>query len=65
MYRHTKSSKPNLPWVCEQWFPQRKGFVAGLIMAGYGGGAFFWNQVVTAWINPNNLQPDLQDGENL
>ncbi|KAK7477139.1 hypothetical protein BaRGS_00031625 [Batillaria attramentaria] len=47
------------------WFPDRKGFVGGLAMAGYGAGAFAWNQIVTNWINPDNLQPDLQINEDM
>ncbi|XP_070207035.1 uncharacterized protein [Littorina saxatilis] len=48
-----------------QWFPHRKGLVGGVTMAGYGGGAFIWNQVVTRWINPHNLQPDSAEGDNV
>ncbi|KAK7469813.1 hypothetical protein BaRGS_00036190, partial [Batillaria attramentaria] len=48
-----------------QWFSKRRGLVTGIVTAGYGGGAFLWNQVITLWINPNNLQPDLQDGEDV
>ncbi|XP_070173340.1 uncharacterized protein [Littorina saxatilis] len=48
-----------------QWFPHRKGLVGGITMGGYGGGAFIWNQVVTRWINPHNLQPDMAEEENL
>ena len=48
-----------------QWFPHRMGLVGGITMAGYGGGAFIWNQIVTAWINPDNLQPDQLVGDNV
>ncbi|XP_076454079.1 apicoplast pyruvate carrier 1-like [Babylonia areolata] len=55
---------PNSLNLALKWFPHRKGLVAGITMGGYGGGAFMWNQVVTKWINPHNLQPDVVDGEN-
>ncbi|KAK7104941.1 hypothetical protein V1264_019578 [Littorina saxatilis] len=47
------------------WFPHSMGLVSGVVMAGFGGGAFIWNQIVTNWINPDNLQPDEEIGENL
>ncbi|XP_035826492.1 uncharacterized protein LOC101855877 [Aplysia californica] len=40
-----------------KWFPQRKGLVNGLVVAGFGGGAFIFDQVQTAFINPDNLKP--------
>ncbi|XP_055869168.1 uncharacterized MFS-type transporter YhjX-like [Biomphalaria glabrata] len=43
---------------CMRWFPERKGLVNGLVVAGFGGGAFIFNQVQTAFINPDNLQAD-------
>ena len=42
-----------------QWLPDHKGLVNGIILAGYGGGAFIFDQVQTAYINPNNESPDL------
>ncbi|KAK7499227.1 hypothetical protein BaRGS_00009487 [Batillaria attramentaria] len=51
--------------VALKWFPERKRFIGALIMAGYGAGAFGWNQMVTQWINPDNLQPDLTVGEDV
>ena len=34
-------------------------------MSGFGGGSLIFNQVITAFINPDNLTPDLitDDGE--
>ncbi|XP_005112731.2 MFS-type transporter asR1, partial [Aplysia californica] len=47
-----------------RWFPQRKGLVNGLVVAGFGGGAFIFDQVQTAFINPDNFKPDKEvDGE--
>lgn len=48
-----------------KWLPERPTFAVGLIVCGFGGGALIFNQVVTAFINPQNLSPDLEtaDGE--
>ncbi|KAH9515447.1 hypothetical protein Btru_014469 [Bulinus truncatus] len=43
---------------CMRWFPLRKGMVNGFVVAGYGGGAFIFNQVMTAFINPDNLKAE-------
>ncbi|XP_070558337.1 apicoplast pyruvate carrier 1-like [Ptychodera flava] len=40
-----------------RWFPKHKGVISGLVVAGYGGSAFIFNQVQTAYINPDNLSP--------
>ncbi|KAL8573809.1 hypothetical protein ACOMHN_019083 [Nucella lapillus] len=34
-------------------------------MAGYGGGGFLWDQVITLWVNPHNLKPDVHLGQDL
>ncbi|ELT92519.1 hypothetical protein CAPTEDRAFT_227457 [Capitella teleta] len=44
--------------VAMQWLPERKGLVNGIVLAGFGGGSFIFNQVQTAYINPDNLAPD-------
>ncbi|XP_071098168.1 apicoplast pyruvate carrier 1-like [Haliotis cracherodii] len=41
-----------------EWFPERKGLVTGLIIAGIGGGTFAFNEVITHFMNPNNLLPE-------
>ncbi|XP_046349957.2 oxalate:formate antiporter-like [Haliotis rufescens] len=41
-----------------KWFPGRKGLVIGIIDACYGGSAFALNQIITRFINPDNLSPD-------
>ncbi|CAG5135272.1 unnamed protein product [Candidula unifasciata] len=47
-----------------RWFPKWKGLVNGVVVAGFGGGAFIFNQVQTAFINPDNLKPDVEvDGD--
>ncbi|KAL8595959.1 hypothetical protein ACOMHN_018271 [Nucella lapillus] len=42
-----------------RWLPHRKGLVNGCVVAGFGGGAFIFNLVQTAYINPHNKSPDL------
>ncbi|XP_077987972.1 apicoplast pyruvate carrier 1-like [Glandiceps talaboti] len=44
-----------------RWFPGRKGLVSGCIVAGFGFGAFIFNPIQTAFINPNNLSPNATD----
>lgn len=39
-----------------KWFPKHKGLVNGVIVAGFGGGAFIFDFVQTAYLNPNNIQ---------
>nr|XP_006819140.1 PREDICTED: uncharacterized protein LOC100370263 [Saccoglossus kowalevskii] len=41
-----------------RWFPDKKGLVSGFIVAGFGFGAFIFNFVQTAFINPGNLAPN-------
>ncbi|XP_052783317.1 uncharacterized protein LOC128219536 isoform X2 [Mya arenaria] len=47
-----------------KWIPKHPTFAVGLIVCGYGGGAFIFNFVVTGFINPNNLSPDLVEAGN-
>ncbi|XP_035680848.1 oxalate:formate antiporter-like isoform X2 [Branchiostoma floridae] len=52
------------PLACAmKWMPERKGLVKGLVLAGLGGGSFIFDQVQTAYLNPNNLSPDVEDPE--
>ncbi|KAK3801052.1 hypothetical protein RRG08_013449 [Elysia crispata] len=54
----------SMPLSCGmRWFPERKGLVNGLVVAGFGGGAFIFNQVQTAFINPNNLAAEKEVGD--
>jgi MFS transporter, OFA family, oxalate/formate antiporter len=49
-----------VPLTCAwHYFPNRKGLVAGIILGGYGFGAFIFSFISTAIINPNNLRPDV------
>ncbi|XP_022338088.2 apicoplast pyruvate carrier 1-like isoform X1 [Crassostrea virginica] len=37
-----------------KWLPDKKGLVNGCVVAGFGGGAFIFDQIQTAYINPGN-----------
>ena len=41
-----------------QWFPSHRGLATGVVVGGFGGGAFIFNQIQTAMLNPNNVSPD-------
>ena len=41
----------------QQFGPQRRGFVSGATLAGFGAAAFVWNPLVTALANPMNIAP--------
>nr|KAG5692652.1 hypothetical protein BaRGS_022652 [Batillaria attramentaria] len=51
--------------IAARWLPHKVGLVSGLVLTGYGCGAFAWNQVITWYINPDNLQPDVKDGDDV
>lgn len=38
-----------------KWFPNRKGTAMGIVVGGFGGGAFVFNQIQTAIVNPENI----------
>ena len=40
-----------------RWFPNNKGMAMGIVVGGFGGGAFIFNQIQTAILNPNNIAP--------
>ena len=44
-----------------RWFPKSKGLVNGIIVGGFGLGAFIFNQIQTAYLNPVNKE--LDDGK--
>ncbi|XP_059151826.1 L-lactate transporter-like [Physella acuta] len=50
---------PPLPVVIK-WMPRRVGLASGALMTGFGGGAVFYNELVTFFINPDNLKPDVK-----
>jgi len=43
-----------------KWFPDRRGMTTGCVMAGFGLGAFVFDQIQTAYINPTNLLPNAE-----
>ena len=48
------------PIICGwEWFPERKGLVSGVIIGGFGFGAFIFGFISTAIANPNNLKPSV------
>ncbi|XP_048247846.1 L-lactate transporter-like [Haliotis rufescens] len=55
-----------IPLGCAmKWLPDWRGLVSGSIIAGFGAGALVFNQVITAYVNPENYSPDDDnDGEN-
>ena len=42
-----------------QWLPHRKGLVNGVVVMGFGLGAFCFNFFITAWCNPEHLAEDV------
>ena len=54
-----KSFKYIIPvYNCWKYFPNNKGLASGIVLAGYGFGAFVFNFVSTAVVNPNNIKPN-------
>jgi len=47
--------------VAMKWYPRKKGLVNGIIVGGFGMGAFIFNTVQTTYLNPLNLSPE-EDG---
>ena len=47
--------------VAMKWFPRNKGLVNGVIVGGFGMGAFVFNQIQSAYLNPDNKPLD-KDG---
>lgn len=41
--------------IAMSWFPEKRALVTGIVVGGFGGGSFIWNQVQTAIINPDNI----------
>ena len=41
--------------IAMSWFPEKKALATGIVVGGFGGGSFIWNQVQTAIINPDNV----------
>jgi OFA family oxalate/formate antiporter-like MFS transporter len=41
-----------------KWFPDKKGFINGIAVAGFGAGSFIFNYVIKAIANPTGLETD-------
>ncbi len=41
-----------------KWFPDKKGLINGLAVAGFGASAFIFNIITTAFVNPDNIVID-------
>ena len=44
-----------------EWFPERKGLITGLILGGYGVGAFVFGGISTILVNPNGENPNIYE----
>ena len=52
------------PIICGwEWFPENKGLVTGIIVGGFGLGAFIFGLITSAVANPDNLERVEIDGE--
>lgn len=54
------------PIICGwEWFPERKGLISGLIIGGFGFGAFIFGFITTRIVNPENqgVTLDSSNGE--
>ena len=51
-----------IPLVCGwEYFPNRKGLVSGIILAGYGFSSFIFAHASTALVNPDHANPTISD----
>ncbi|KAL4219844.1 hypothetical protein ACF0H5_020255 [Mactra antiquata] len=46
-----------------KWLPNHATLAAGLVVSGTGGGSMIFNQIITEYVNPNNLSPDYIDDD--
>jgi OFA family oxalate/formate antiporter-like MFS transporter len=44
-----------------KWFPDKKGLINGIAVAGFGAGSFIFNYVIKALANPKNLETNHGD----
>eukprot|EP00930_Biecheleria_cincta_P083686 TRINITY_DN73214_c0_g1_i1.p1 TRINITY_DN73214_c0_g1~~TRINITY_DN73214_c0_g1_i1.p1 ORF type:complete len:401 (+),score=43.59 TRINITY_DN73214_c0_g1_i1:103-1305(+) len=52
------------PIVClMRWLPDHKGFATGIVVLGFGTGASFVDPLQELWANPDNLTPELIEGD--
>lgn len=43
-----------------RWDSTQKGWISGVVLAGFGASALIFNQVQTAIVNPHNLKPEVE-----
>lgn len=48
--------------IAGRWFPERSGTVAGIVLGGSTGGAICVVEILTLYINPENVKPHHCDG---
>ena len=54
-----------VPLICGwEWYPNNKGLVTGIILGGYGVGAFTFGNISTMLVNPNEENPNIYDTAN-
>ena len=46
-----------------EWFPNRKGFVTGLIVSCFGVSSLLWGPLSTSLVNPDSVKPLKIDNE--
>jgi len=50
--------------VALQYMPEKRGLINGVVVGGFGLGAFLFNFLITAYANPHNCKPVCPDGGN-
>ena len=55
-----------LPMICGwEWFPEKQGFITGLISGSFGLASFIFGFITTALVNRENVMPKIpEDGTN-
>lgn len=52
-----------VPLVCSwEYFPEKKGLMTGIIIGAYGFGSFIFSLISTKLVNPDHLEPTIDDG---
>ncbi len=47
--------------TANKWFPDKKGLITGVAVAGFGAGSFIFNYLIKALANPGGLLPDAKN----
>lgn len=51
--------------IFSQWFPGSQGLFGSIVVASFGFGSVIWNPLETAFVNPDNVSPTEEDGEDV